>query len=79
MFKASKRREKAGTHDFLIHYDGNKESNVHWFGSGRINNILEINFESPPRLNNAMSSHNNKGLMATESNNMAELRIKKKK
>ena len=90
LFKATirKRREKAGTHDFLIHYDGNKKSNVHWLGSDRINKILEINVESPPRL--AINSHNNKRINgdknrkslqnheSTESTNNGEIRNEEK-
>lgn len=62
LFKATirKRREKAGADDFLIHYDGNKKSNVHWIGSDRINKILEINVDTPPQKNNSMASQRNK-------------------
>jgi hypothetical protein len=62
LFKATirKRREKAGADDFLIHYDGNKKSNVHWIGSDRIDKILEINVDTPPQRNNSMASQRNK-------------------
>eukprot|EP00956_Cyclotella_meneghiniana_P015125 scaffold22937_cov73-Cyclotella_meneghiniana.AAC.8 len=44
LFKATvkKRREKDGKHDFQIHYDGNKKSNVHWVPADRIQKILSI-------------------------------------
>lgn len=44
LFKATvkKRREKNGKHDFQIHYDGNKRSNVHWVPADRIQKILSI-------------------------------------
>jgi 3D (Asp-Asp-Asp) domain-containing protein len=44
LFKATirKRREKNGKHDFQIHYDGNKKSNVHWVAVDRIDKILYI-------------------------------------
>ena len=63
VFKATvrRRREKADTHDFLIHYDGNKKSNVHWIGPDRITKILEINVDTPPpQKNNSMAAHRNK-------------------
>lgn len=62
LFKATirKRREKASAHDFLIHYDGNKKSNVHWIGSDRINKILEINVDTPPKKKNSAAFHRSK-------------------
>jgi len=44
LFKATirRRRFKNNKHDFLIHYDGNKRTNVHWVGLDRISEILEI-------------------------------------
>jgi len=44
LFKATirKRREKNGRHDFLIHYDGNKKSNVHWVPIDRIPEIISL-------------------------------------
>ena len=43
LFKATirKRRYENNQHDFLIHYDGNKKTNVHWIPLDRINDILE--------------------------------------
>lgn len=66
LFKATvrKRREKTGTHDFLIHYDGNKKSNVHWICSDRINKILEINVDSPPLKIVPIDSHKRKKINA---------------
>lgn len=51
LFKSTirKRREKAGKHDFLIHYDGNKKTNVHWITVDKIQKILEINVDTPPK------------------------------
>lgn len=51
LYKATirKRREKVGKHDFLIHYDGNKKSNVHWIPVDHIDKILEINVDTPPK------------------------------
>ena len=51
LYKATirKRREKSGKHDFMIHYDGNKKSNVHWIPVDHINKILEINVDTPPK------------------------------
>ena len=51
VFKATirKRREKDGKHDFLIHYDGNKKTNVHWITVEKISKILEINVDTPPK------------------------------
>ncbi len=62
MYKATiqKCHEKADTHEFLIHYDGNKKSTVHWIGSNRINKILETDVDTPPQKNNSMASHRNK-------------------
>ena len=62
LYKATirKRREKADTHDFLIHYDGNKKTTVHWIGSNQINKILETDDDTPPQKNNSMSPHRNK-------------------
>ena len=51
LFKATirKRREKDGNHDFLIHYDGNKKTNVHWITVDKISRILENNVvDTPP-------------------------------
>ncbi|KAL3792176.1 hypothetical protein HJC23_009640 [Cyclotella cryptica] len=44
LFKATirKRRKNKDTHDFQIHYDGNKKSNVHWVPIDRIQEILSI-------------------------------------
>jgi len=62
LYKATirKRREKADTHDFLIHYDGNEKTTVHWVGSNRINKILETDVDTPPQKNNSMSPRRNK-------------------
>lgn len=51
LFKATirKRRFKNESHDFLIHYDGNKRTNVHWIPLDNIDKILEINVDSPPK------------------------------
>ncbi|KAL7537116.1 hypothetical protein ACHAXR_008398, partial [Thalassiosira sp. AJA248-18] len=51
LFKATirKRRYKNSRHDFLIHYDGNKRTNVHWIQLDRIKEILEINVDTPPK------------------------------
>jgi len=51
VFKSTirKRREKSGKHDFLIHYDGNKKTNVHWITVDKITKILEINVDTPPK------------------------------
>jgi len=51
LFKATirKRRFKNDVHGFLIHYDGNKRTNVHWVDLGRIKKILEINVDTPPK------------------------------
>ena len=51
LFKSTirKRREKNGQHDFLIHYDGNKRTNVHWIPLDRIKKILEINLDTRPK------------------------------
>ncbi|KAL7554908.1 hypothetical protein ACHAWF_018458 [Thalassiosira exigua] len=51
LFKATirRRREKSNRHDFLIHYDGNKRTNVHWVPIERITEILEINVDTPPK------------------------------
>lgn len=58
LYKATirRRREKDGTHDFLIHYDGNKKSNVHWIAVNDINKILEINVDAPPKKNSPTAS-----------------------
>lgn len=50
LFKATirKRREKNGKHDFQIHYDGNKKSNVHWVPVDRIQKILFIALDTTP-------------------------------
>ncbi|KAL7495054.1 hypothetical protein ACHAWT_003641 [Skeletonema menzelii] len=49
LFKATirKRREKNDKHSFLIHYDGNKKTNVHWIPLERITEILFINLDAP--------------------------------
>lgn len=51
LFKATirKRREKNDKHSFLIHYDGNKKTNVHWIPLERITEILFINLNVPPQ------------------------------
>lgn len=51
LFKATirKRREKNDKHSFLIHYDGNKKTNVHWIPLERITEILFINLNAPPQ------------------------------
>jgi hypothetical protein len=51
LFKATirKRREKNDKHSFLIHYDGNKKTNVHWIPLERITEILFINLDAPPQ------------------------------
>ena len=43
-----RRRFKNDRHDFLIHYDGNKRTNLHWILIERIGGILEINRDTPP-------------------------------
>lgn len=50
LFKATirKRREKNGKHDFQIHYDGNKKSNVHWVPVDHIDKILFIAIDTTP-------------------------------
>jgi hypothetical protein len=50
LFKATirKRREKNDKHSFLIHYDGNKKTNVHWVPLERISEILSICLDAPP-------------------------------
>eukprot|EP00577_Skeletonema_sp_RCC1716_P003871 CAMPEP_0113438040 /NCGR_PEP_ID=MMETSP0013_2-20120614/37741_1 /TAXON_ID=2843 ORGANISM="Skeletonema costatum, Strain 1716" /NCGR_SAMPLE_ID=MMETSP0013_2 /ASSEMBLY_ACC=CAM_ASM_000158 /LENGTH=1458 /DNA_ID=CAMNT_0000328743 /DNA_START=208 /DNA_END=4584 /DNA_ORIENTATION=+ /assembly_acc=CAM_ASM_000158 len=50
VFKATirKRREKNDKHSFLIHYDGNKKTNVHWVPLERLTEILSINLDAPP-------------------------------
>jgi hypothetical protein len=50
LFKATirKRREKNGKHSFLIHYDGNKKTNVHWVPLEHITEILHICLDAPP-------------------------------
>ncbi len=42
LFKATIRRirQKDGQNEYLIHYDGNKKSNVHWIQSSMIHSIL---------------------------------------
>ena len=49
VFKATvrKRREKDGKYSFLIHYDGNKKTNVHWVALERITEILFICLDGP--------------------------------
>lgn len=49
-FKATirRRREKNNKHDFLIHYDGNKKSNVHWVPLDRLQEILSIAIDVSP-------------------------------
>jgi len=51
VFKATirKRRFKKNKHDFLIHYDGNKKTNVHWVPLDRITEILEVFVDTPPK------------------------------
>jgi hypothetical protein len=51
VFKSTirKRRFKNESRDFLIHYDGNKRTNVHWITLDRIKQILEINVDTPPK------------------------------
>ena len=50
LFKATirKRRVKNGKHDFQIHYDGNKKSNVHWIPVDRIQKIISIAVDNTP-------------------------------
>lgn len=33
-------REKEGSYDYLIHYDGNKKTNLRWIQSSMINNVI---------------------------------------
>jgi len=51
VYKATirKRRFKKEKHDFLIHYDGNKKTNVHWIPLDRITKILEVFVETPKK------------------------------
>lgn len=76
LYKATirKRREKAGRHDFLIHYDGNKKSNVHWIPVDYINKILEINVETPPKKNSYIASVGAKGATKMKENNSVDKR-----
>jgi hypothetical protein len=71
LYKATirKRREKAGRHDFLIHYDGNKKSNVHWIPVDDINKILEVNVDTPPKKNTSTASAGVGGATQKKENN----------
>lgn len=50
LFKATvrNRREKNDKHSFLIHYDGNKKTNVHWVPLEHITEILSICLDATP-------------------------------
>ena len=58
LFKATirKRREKNEKYSFLIHYDGNKKTNVHWVPLEHITEILSICLDASPQ-----SESTNKG------------------
>jgi len=87
LFKATirKRRFKNGSHDFLIHYDGNKKTNVHWVKLDRISEILEIFVEDAPKRkrgvqdNQAASADGKQQAASADGKQVPQATAKKKK